>query len=335
MSAQRKRPLVVSATRGALVTRRGVLQLAAAVAGVRWLPSCQHVPPDLPTAVLDPVTDASSELTFFVTADPHFGADGLVERNRRQIRAMHELPGTPMPEELGGTVGRPSAVLVAGDLTDFGTSGQWAEYLEHYGPGGLLGYPVYECTGNHDRFFPLGSPALDGVRARHGDLLYGAALGPLRVISLDLYPDTASQEWLARQLGRIGRGVPVVLFFHYTLAGHFSDWWSEQDKDSLARVIQGYSIAAIFHGHAHDSRHYVWRGHDVYNVGSPRHAWNSFAVVHVAKGVWSIASWDWKDGLWVWWHRKELAAAMGGERPAAQAGHGAGRRRAAARSVRS
>jgi len=288
-----------------VLNRREALRFAAASAGALWLPGCRHAPPDLPRAAVSP--GEAGDITFFVSADPHFGAPGVGERNRVQIRAMNELPGTPLPRALGGAVARPIAVLMAGDLTEFGTGAQWAQYLAHYGPGGLLHYPVYECTGNHDRYCPFGSAVLDGVRARHGGLLYGAALGHLVVISLDLFPDAAGQEWLTRQLRRIAASVPIVLFFHYPLAGHFADWWSEDEKSSFAGVIRHHRIVAIFHGHAHSSQHYVWRGYDIYNVGSPKHSYHSFAVVRAAKDTLAVASWSWGDGRWSWSHSRVLA----------------------------
>ncbi|MBW2454570.1 MAG: metallophosphoesterase [Deltaproteobacteria bacterium] len=292
---------------GQRLTRRTALRLAAACLWTLGLSAC-GLPPDLPPSVVSPPAPTADEVTFFVTADTHFGAEGLVERNRRQIVAMNDLPGRAMPPALGGIVEQPLAVLVAGDLTDFGWQTEWQQFLAHYGPGGLLRYRIYETTGNHDRYAPLGYAVLDGVRARHGALLYGVALGPVRVICLDRYPDAEAQQWLARQLALLGKTVPVMLFFHYPLMGTFADWWSERDKEGLARVIQDYSVEAIFHGHSHDSRPYEWRGVTVYNVGSPKHAWNSFAVVRVEGRTLSVAAWDWDDNLWVWFHRKKMRA---------------------------
>jgi hypothetical protein len=269
---------------------------------------CQHAPRGLWQDPPRPRREA--EVTFLVTADTHFGAANLGAANLRQIQAMNDLPGTPFPSALGGRVQRPSATLIAGDLTDFGTGAQWQEYQSYYGPGGLLGYAVFECSGNHDRYQPFETPVLDGIEARHGEVLYSVALGPLIVMSLDLYPSEPARRWLGHQLESIGSEVPVVLFFHYPLAGHFADAWSDAEKADFVRVIRSHNIVALFHGHRHDSQHYVWRGYDVFNVGSPRHSYHSFAVVRATPRELTVASWDWEYGWWEWSHTKSIGGSQ-------------------------
>lgn len=266
--------------------------------------ACSRVAPaDLPRIIVQPEPGRS---VFFVTADTHFGYEGLHASNQRQIAAMNNLPGTPFPKELGGRVASPVGVVVAGDLTESGSQNQWDQFLAHYGPNGRLRFPVFECSGNHDRLGPFHSPVLAGIEQRHNALLYGVAWGGLVVLCLDVYPKEANLVWLRRQLDRISPDQPVAMFFHYAIEGPYSDWWTEEEKEAFANTIAGHRIVAIFHGHAHESRHYVWRGYDVYNVGSPKHGWHSFAAVRVEPEHLSVASWDWDGETWQWWHRKPL-----------------------------
>ncbi|MFW5741571.1 MAG: metallophosphoesterase, partial [Myxococcota bacterium] len=101
------------------------------------------------------------QATFYVAADTHFGFEGMIEANRRQAAAMNALPGTMYPAEIGGRVDPPTGIIMAGDLTESGTSRQWKEFLAHYGNGqddGKLIAPVFECSGNHDRYGFFSNP---------------------------------------------------------------------------------------------------------------------------------------------------------------------------------
>ena len=237
-----------------------------------------------PVTVVDRVPAGGTDVTFFVAADTHFGFRNIADLNKAQIVAMNSLPGTAYPPRIGGAVARPKGVLIAGDLTEDGTLAQWKQFVAHYGltgGDGLLAYPVYEGTGNHDRESFLFQPVLSGVRKRHGSLTYSWDFGDVHLICLDLYPSAANLRWLKRDLAAAGRELPVVVYFHYSILGPFSDWWGRREKQAFARAIAGFNVVGIFHGHFHGSGQYRWAGHDVYNVGSPRHGWHSFAVVRV------------------------------------------------------
>ena len=258
------------------------------------------------------------DVTFFVAADTHVGYPGLDQANRTQIDCMNSLPGKPYPPGIGGRVDRPRGLLIAGDLTDTGTEQQWRQFAAYYGltgEDGLLKYPVYEGTGNHDRWDDRQSTVItDKVRARHGGLYYWWNWSDLHLICLDEAPTQAGLEWLRRTLAGIGRELPVVLFMHYPLAGPYSEsnWFgSSPEKRQFGQLIRGFNILGIFHGHYHGTGHYQWRGFDVYNVGSPKHAARSFAAVHVTDSRMTVAEWDWnwwRNG-WVWSHSKPINTA--------------------------
>ena len=163
---------------GARATRRAWLRILCAAAvllmlnfkGCNW--AGDPAGAGATTALMAHRVNGGTDVTFFVAADTHFGVEGIADLNARQIDAMNALPGTPLPRPLGGTVQEPRGVLIAGDLTDDGSKPQWRNFVEHYGLTGKdarLRFPVYECTGNHDRHAFLFRPVLDGVKRRHGD----------------------------------------------------------------------------------------------------------------------------------------------------------------------
>lgn len=242
-------------------------------------------------------------LTFFVASDSHFGAAGMSEANRTIVEQMNALPGTEYPAEMGGRVDTPRGVLFTGDTTDNGHLDEFAEFESVYGltgRDGLLHFPVFEAIGNHD--LNSESPIKARSRARHGDVDYAWTWEDLRFLCLDMYPDAKTVAWMNRELDRLGKGRPVILFFHYSLEGPYSDFWEQQEKDDFARALEGHNVVAIFHGHEHRVGHYVWRGHPVFRPGAPRHSSHAFLAVRVGASEMSVAAWDFDNRKWLqWW----------------------------------
>ncbi|RPI61349.1 MAG: hypothetical protein EHM48_05785, partial [Planctomycetaceae bacterium] len=248
------------------------------------------------------------DITFIVAADAHLGAADMEALNRRQIEHMNAIPGTPYPAAIGGKVGQPLGVLLAGDMTNTGDSEQWRTFTTLYGltgKEGLLKYPIYECVGNHDRaaFLPQQKLFIKGfvdgeVSKRHGGLSYSWEWNGVRFICLSMYPNADNIRWLQDGLAGVGRETPVVIYFHYSITGPYSEWWSEKEKDAFAKSIEGYNIVGIFHGHYHNSYAYKWRGFDVFDTGSARHYPHCFMVVHITDKTMSAASWDWGNRRW-------------------------------------
>lgn len=250
-----------------------------------------------------------TDITLFVAADTHFGARGMEELNRLQVEGMHSLPGEAYPAKGLGAIVEPRAVLMAGDLTDHGRSDEWEQFVACYGLSGgdgMLKWPVQESTGNHDRPYFGGRRIASAVANRQGGLPYSRQWQALRVICLDVYPNAANREFLRAELERVGRQAPVLIYFHYGLAGPYSDWWSEKEKLAFGRIIDGHNVVGIFHGHFHATAHYKWQGFDVYNVGSVRHGWHSFCVVRVTDDYMFCGSWNFAARQWDWWHVKPV-----------------------------
>jgi cytolysin (calcineurin-like family phosphatase) len=270
-----------------LLRRR--LAIAALLGAISWPPPTTMAarPPTAPT------------LTFFVAGDSHFGARNVAALNSSIVEQMNTLPGIEYPPAIGGRVESPRGLLFMGDMTDSSREEEWRQFEELYGltgRDGLLKWPVFEAIGNHD--FIGDSPVRGHVERRHGSLVYSWDWEDVHFVCLDMHPDAKNLEWLARDLNKVGRLRPLVVFFHYAIEGPYSDFWEEEQKAAFARAIERRNILAIFHGHYHHAGHYAWRGHDVFLSGSPRHSSHELLVVRLGRERLDVAFWDFSARRW-------------------------------------
>jgi len=233
-------------------------------------------------------------VTFFVGGDSHLGARGMEPLNRSIVEQMNALPGTDYPATMGGQVGVPRGLLFMGDMTDAGLDEEWRTFETVYE---RLRWPVFVAIGNHD--MTGNSRVREHVAAHHGGLAYALDWDDLHVVCLDLHPDDRNLAWLRGDLARVGRERPLIVFFHYSIEGPYSDFWEDEQKEALARALAGRNVLAIFHGHYHRAGHYRWRGHDVFRPGSPRHASHVFLVVRVETRRLIVAFRDFDRRTWI------------------------------------
>lgn len=124
------------------------------------------------------VRHGGSDATFVVASDTHFGFGGIEEVNDRIIDRIGALPGKPWPSSIGGSVDPIDAVVVTGDLTEWGKEEEWARFALFYGGRGTkakLTLPVFEMIGNHDKV--VGPFVEQKVRERHGGRFYAWDFG--------------------------------------------------------------------------------------------------------------------------------------------------------------
>jgi hypothetical protein len=173
--------------------------------------------------------------------------------NARLIDQLNRLPGTQLPDNIGGgQVRQPRGVVLTGDCIDSGDKSgpeyvqaqktEAAAFLELYGltgADGRLKHPLYELHGNHDS--PAGDgPMIDAIRQRNrgriglaavspNGLHYSWDWGPAHLLSLGVsvapgdgrterrrYNPLESIEFLREDLAqRVGRsGRPVIICHH-------------------------------------------------------------------------------------------------------------------------
>ena len=59
----------------------------------------------------------------------------------------------------------------------------------------------------------------------------------------------------------VGKTAPVILMHHYGFDGFSAGdwyWWTAAQRRAYYDAIRDFNVLAIFHGHDHASRHYVW-----------------------------------------------------------------------------
>lgn len=265
------------------------------------------------------------DVSFFVTADTHFGVGvpddapasrdpvkeplGIEVSHAEIIRQMNSFEGHDFPGPLGGKLGKPRGVLIAGDLTEKGKDAQWASFRAYYGMNGkdgLLQMPAYEGVGNHD-FWEI----REKVKKDRGALAYSFDWDDLHVVCLGEAPDDKDLAWLNGDLELLEPDVPIVVFQHFPFTGPYSDTWFTRDgfDEKLGTILANRRIVGFFHGHFHATGTYEWHGIDVYNVGSAKHAYKSFSVVRITHDTMKVAEWNWEQRRWWWWHKKSMRTA--------------------------
>jgi len=241
----------------------------------------------------------------------------LEDVHRIAVDAMNGLAGTPLPRAIGGVVGAPRGLLLAGDLTEMGAPHEWARFEAIFGLTGKEGWlhvPVYEGAGNHVVGDEVRGDTFVEKRIieRHGAKRYSWDWDDLHVVCLGVAPDGDDLAWLEQDLALAGPEVGVVLYFHYPLEGPFSrdNWFSDGGyHEKLRDVLAGYRVLGIFNGHYHASGPYRSHALDAYLVGSAKHSWHSFAVVHVTDTRWTVASYNYDRRAFWWWHDKPIFGA--------------------------
>lgn len=239
---------------------------------------------------------------FFITGDPQYLAEKSEapqrldrfseEANTRFLERLVKLPGSPIPDGLGGGTVSPDilGVVVAGDLIDSADKSggpypamqrfEWRRFVRDYGlvgGDGRIPWPVYELHGNHDG--PQGDTfvvraIIERNRSRPGvvnrspnGLHYSWDWGPLHLVALGMfagegeerraehhYAPRGSLAFLRADLARrVGNtGRPVLVACHLHPNGPEFDWPAE-DLSGFWEVLKDYNVIAVVHGHTHGS----------------------------------------------------------------------------------
>ena len=184
-------------------------------------------------------------------------------------------------DTIQGLAQRPDAVVLTGDLTDFGRDEEYAHLRRLLSP---LAMPLYLMPGNHDdreqmrRSFPdhkyLGND---------GFVQYSIAVGAMQLIALDTVVPGASHgslcekrlEWLAVKLEQ-HRDDPIVIAMHHppfpTLIGHMDQIGLMQGSAELENLIAGYpNVERVICGHLHRSIQVRFGGSIAMTAPSPAH----------------------------------------------------------------
>lgn len=246
-------------------------------------------------------TAFAADVTFFSYSDIHYGAD---EGGRRppitrsnMVPVINSLPGTTYPAAIGGTVDKPRAVIMQGDLINDGAvrdkyPTQWANFVADFGVDGegRCKFPVFEGVGNHDvnpdLFVFNQVRERNRVRKQLGYINHVSPNGyhyswdwdGVHFVNVNLFPGNVwegeadaygrghdpllARDFLADDLKRnVGdSGRPVVVVQHFRPIDE--NWWTYSAADKFHRVIQDYNVIAILVGHQGGGVNNKWRGYN-------------------------------------------------------------------------
>lgn len=213
------------------LTRRELLKLGLAAGltpAARWAPT------------------APGPWSFAFWSDSHVQR----ERNGPVCRALV----TEIAERI-----RPAFAVNGGDVTEFGWAAEYDRYARVLAG---LPFPVHHVPGNHDvRWAPRG---LQIFRERLGPPhrsfrhrgCHFALLDSTVPLSHWGHLESAQLRWLAGELRRVGRQIPVFLFTHHWVGRPNG----VDNERALWNVIEPFNVRLIFTGHGHSDLLWEWNG---------------------------------------------------------------------------
>ena len=176
---------------------------------------------------------------------------------------------------------RPDAIILTGDLADFGRLEEYAHLCRLLAP---LSMPIYLMPGNHDdrermrQSFPehayLGS---------NGFVQYSVAVGGMQLIALDTVVPGASHgslcdvrlKWLSEELEKQSDR-PIIIAMHHppfpTLIGHMDQIGLLQGGAELEKLVAKHpNVERVICGHLHRSIHVRFGGSIAMTAPAPAH----------------------------------------------------------------
>lgn len=157
---------------------------------------------------------------------------------------------------------RIDALMITGDLVDFGDAEEYAHFLEIVAP---LTMPLLPIPGNHDRRETFADAVGRWVQLPgSGHLSYVRDVGPLRLVMLDSTVPGKPHGimcadrlvWLDRALSGAADRPTVVALHHppFVTGIHHMDVQNCQNADGLSEVLAGHpQVLTVVAGHVHRS----------------------------------------------------------------------------------
>ncbi|KAB2894396.1 MAG: phosphodiesterase [Burkholderiaceae bacterium] len=178
---------------------------------------------------------------------------------------------------------RPDALVITGDLTDFGRAAEYDHLRALLAP--LAPLPIYLMPGNHDDRDQLRASFSDHAHylGSSGFVQYSVPVGGLQLVALDTVVPHASEgglcaerlDWLAAELER-QRHRPVVIAMHHppfrTLIGHMDEIGLLEGAEALEAIVTRHpNVERVICGHLHRSIQVRFGGSIAATVPSPAH----------------------------------------------------------------
>ncbi|HXG67181.1 MAG TPA: metallophosphoesterase [Blastocatellia bacterium] len=212
---------------------------------------------------------ARPQFTFAYISDSHLYEKTLNERFVRQLeRAVADINALDP---------QPDFVLYGGDLAQLGQAGELklgAQILKS------IKAPVKMMVGEHDWFLDMGDlwKELFGppqysfdhkgihfvtlMSVNEKDFWTAKGLTPMERMKIVAGLDDGRQsrfevgeegrEWLKRDLEKVPKTTPVIVFSHSPLYKYYRDWnfWTE-DAEEVQALLRPFNSVTVIHGHTH------------------------------------------------------------------------------------
>lgn len=190
--------------------------------------------------------------------DPHIREEGRLAYGR-----LNTAPYLKQAIEHALTLPqKPDAIVLTGDLTDFGRPQEYAHLRRLLAPLGTI--PVYLLPGNHDDRQQLRASFPEHTYlGKTGPVCYGVDMGELRLLALDSAVAGASAgsldqeqlDWLAAELSAQPKR-PTVIALHHppfnTLIGHMDKIGLLNGAEQLEAIVRQHSnVERVISGHLH------------------------------------------------------------------------------------
>lgn len=211
-------------------------------------------------------------------SDPHIREPGKLAYGRIQTAPYL----AQAVDSIGRLPQRPDAIVITGDLTDFGRAAEYEHLQSLLAPLGDM--PLYLLPGNHDERQQLrASFPSHTYLGTDGFVQYSVSIGGLQLVTLDTVTPGASEgnlcqqrlDWLEAELDR-QRHKPVVIAMHHppfqTLIGHMDRIGLLTGAQELESIVARYpNVERVICGHLHRSIQVRFGGTIAATIPSPAH----------------------------------------------------------------
>lgn len=199
--------------------------------------------------------------------------------------------GTPIElTPYGVTAAPPGAILVTGDLNEFGGGeGAWERYLSLWAD---LGIPVYHQLGNHDNTWECARPRLRALGQAPFTAFEMAGvkfIGWDTATPQDPRPSIATEglRRLQMEFARTPVTQPVIFYCHHPPDGR--EFAGEYDRARLLDLLATRNVVLMLVGHGHGVRAWPVGGIDTAMGGSSWGDRRGYGIVSIRDGILRVA----------------------------------------------
>ena len=211
---------------------------------------------------------AADTFTFVHMSDIHINSSADPAKNAKAAIA-----------EINAMNPKPAFVIVSGDLTEMGFADDYARYKAVISE---LQMPAYNAMGNHEvKWSDWGKAG--PRRFLNQEPYYSFDHGGIHFVALDTtmwlehngFMDQSQLTWLKKDLDKVGKLRPVVLFYHHG-PGFLPN------ELSLLKTISPYNVRCILLGHGHTFVTYTRNGITMQMAQSPLQAPGAYRILEVS-----------------------------------------------------